>query len=107
MKTIDAAVAVVIQPGGADRPAGNLDAGFRGHVLERSVALVAIQDRPAVAGDEQVHEAVVIVIGCDRRHAEQVARRPRQRRSRRVNLPFPSFRKRWLRAGDAGGLRSG
>ena len=74
---IHAAVAVVIQPGGADRPARHIQAGFGGDILEGAVAFVAIERDVAVAGDQQVHIAVVIEIGGDGGHAEEV-RRPRR-----------------------------
>src|ERR1035437_4711659 len=51
---IDASVLVVVQPGGADGPAVYLDAGLRRHIGKVSVAVVVVEDRLAVAGDQQI-----------------------------------------------------
>ena len=69
---IDAAVAIVVEPGGTDRPAVDLDAGFRGDIGEGAVAVVVIENRLAVAGNEEIDEAVVVEVGGDRGHAVDV-----------------------------------
>jgi hypothetical protein len=74
---IDAAVAIVVQPGRADRPAVDFDASLFRDVFERAVAAVAIENRSSVAGDEQIDKAVVVEVGRDRRRAVNVRRRHR------------------------------
>ena len=71
---IDASVAVVIEPGRTDRPAIDVDPGLGRHIRKRTVALVAVQDRAPVAGHEKVDEAVIVKVGCNRRHAIDVRR---------------------------------
>ncbi len=60
---IDAAILVVIEPGGADGPAIDIDAGLRSYISEVTVAVIVIEDGLAVAGDKQVDKAVVVVVG--------------------------------------------
>ncbi len=69
---IHAAVVIVIQPGGADRPARHIQAGLGGDVFEGAIAFVAVQRDVAVAGDQQVHKAVVIEVGGDDGGAEEI-----------------------------------
>ena len=61
---IQLAVAIVIDPGaaGSVMRAGMQQARFLGHVGERSVAVVVKQNVLAPAGDEDIVEAVVVVI---------------------------------------------
>src|SRR5208283_4179433 len=69
---IGTTVTVVIEPSGADRPAVNIDPSFFGHIFEGAVAAVAIENRPAVAGHEQIDKAVVVEIGGDCGHSINV-----------------------------------
>src|SRR5208282_757777 len=69
---IDAAVTIVVQPSGADRPAIHLDTGLFGHVFERAVAAVAIENRSPIAGYEQIDKAIVVEVGGNRSHAINV-----------------------------------
>ena len=80
---VHAAVAIVVQPGRTDRPAGDIEARLRRDVLERAVPVIAVEDDAAVAADEQVHPAVVVVIRRDRAHAEQIPADSRPAQSRR------------------------
>ena len=63
---IQAAVAIVVQPGGADGPTFHVEAGLGRDVFERSVAAVAIERYVTVGGDQQIGVAVVVEVGCDR-----------------------------------------
>ena len=74
---IDAAVAVVIQPSRTDRPSIDVDSGLGSYVRERTVAIVVVKDGLAVAGDEEVDEAVVVEIGGNRRQCHKYSRQPR------------------------------
>ena len=78
---VEVAVAVEVGEGGRGRPvAVPAQARRLGHVLERPVALVAVEGVGPPAGDEQVGVAVVV----DNR------RRPRRGRSRRACPPSPA-----------------
>ena len=66
---IDAAVLVVVEPRGTDGPAVHLDAGLRGRVGEVAVAVVVIENGLAVAGDQQIDEAVIVVVRRRHRHS--------------------------------------
>ena len=61
---IEPPVAVVIQECGPCVPQGlgRGYAGFPGHILERAIAVVPVQDVPAVVGDEEVGIAVAVVV---------------------------------------------
>src|SRR5208282_1801793 len=65
---IDAAVAIVVQPRRTDRPSINVDPRLRGDIGECAVAIIVVEDGAAIAGYEQIDEAVVVVIGGDGRH---------------------------------------
>ena len=71
---IEPAVVVEIEPDGAGGPVilENFGAqpGVLAHVGEGAVAVVAVEDGAAVGGDEQIGEAVVIVIAHGHAHAE-------------------------------------
>src|ERR671923_2305853 len=58
------AVAVVVNEGAAGSPAGRFagDAGFLADVSERAVSIIVIKNILAVISDEQVVEAVVVVV---------------------------------------------
>ncbi len=45
---------------------------FDSHIFKRAVAFVAVENRAAIAGDEEVDEAVIVKVGGDRRHAVNV-----------------------------------
>ncbi len=68
---VEAAVAVVVAPGGAVTPVAEGNAGFFGHVGEGAVVVVAIEAVCAEVADEDVGPAVVVVIGDG--HAEAPA----------------------------------
>lgn len=70
---VGSAVAVVIEPDGAGRPAWRRNAGFLGHVAEGAVAVVVIERAPAICGHEQVRIAIVIVVSDRHAHAERAA----------------------------------
>ena len=61
---VEPAVAVVVDPGAARAPMRPIlaDAGFLGHIGERAVPVVVVQHVLAPVGDEQVFEAVVVVV---------------------------------------------
>ena len=59
---VQAAVVVVVEPGGRDRPVMALEAGCAGYVLEGAVAAIVEQGVAVDAGDEQVGEAVVVIV---------------------------------------------
>ena len=59
-------IIVEIEEARRDRPTSARDSCFGGHVRKRSVAIVVIKDVSAVARDEQVRKAVVVIIAdCD------------------------------------------
>ena len=60
---VEVAVAVRIEEGGTRVPAGRLDPGVSGHVLEPAVAEVAIEHVAAEVGDEEIGPAVPVVVG--------------------------------------------
>jgi hypothetical protein len=66
---IEAAVAVVVEEGGARREAAVADAGFRRDVREAPVAEVAEEAVAAERGEVHVDEAVVVVVGRGDAHA--------------------------------------
>jgi len=62
-KEVEMAVAIVVEPSGADGPAAVVvKPGLRGDVFEAALAEVAIEGDAAEAGDEQIGEAVVVVV---------------------------------------------
>ena len=71
-KEIDASILVVVEPGGADGPAVDLDAGLLSDIGEVAVAVVVVENHLAVAGDKQVVVAVVVVVGSGDRHRVHV-----------------------------------
>ena len=79
---IEAAVAIVVDPGAAGAVAhgGLREPGLRGHVGEGAVAVVVVQHVVPVGGDEQVVEAVVVVVADRHRRRPAGARQPRLRR---------------------------
>jgi len=68
-KKIDAAVAVVIGPGGAGAESAGAYSGLFGYVFKLAVAQVVIERVAAVAGDVNILQAVVVVIGYGHAHA--------------------------------------
>ena len=79
---IEAAVAIVVDPGAARAVAHVvlLQARLRGDVGERAVAVVVIEHVLAAAGDEQIVEAVVVVVADGDRRRPARARQARFRR---------------------------
>ena len=61
---IEFAVAIVVHKGAASAPAGSLscDAGLLADIGEGAVSVVVVQNILAVVGDEQIVEAIVIVV---------------------------------------------
>src|SRR5437762_712614 len=66
---VEAAVAVVVDPGGTGAPAGVVDAGFGCDVGKGAVAIVVIEDVAAEVGDVKILKAVVVVIADGDSHA--------------------------------------
>src|SRR5207302_1706388 len=62
-KEIEPAVAVIVAPGCASRPAAESDAGFFGNIDKGAVVIVVVEAVFAVVGDVNVGPAVVIVVG--------------------------------------------
>ena len=63
-KQVEQAVAVVVEKGaaGAEAVAWLEQAGLRGDIGEGAVAVVAVEAVLAVVGDEEVFEAIVVVV---------------------------------------------
>ena len=74
---VDVAVAIVIGPGRAGAEAAAAHSGFFGYVLELAVAQVVIEHVAAKAGDVNIVEAVVVVIGHGDAHAPTFSREAR------------------------------
>ena len=74
---IEAAVVIEIEPDGAGGPVVLEDFGAQAGLLadigEGAVAVVVVENGPAVGGDEEVGEAVVIVVADRHAHAEGAA----------------------------------
>ena len=83
---IQAAVVIVIEPHGARGPAGQRQAGLLGHVGERAVAVVVVQNRPAVSGDQQVRIAIVVELDAEVALTAGSGPDRRRPRSRRCSL---------------------
>ena len=66
---IEAAVIVVVEPDGAGGPSRRGDAGFKGDVGKGSVAIVAIEGGPVIAGDKEVGITVSVVVANGDAHA--------------------------------------
>ena len=66
---------------------------FGRHILELSVAQVAVQNVPVDAGDEEIHLAVVVEVRRGRAHGIPGARPRRLARVTSVNFIPPSLRK--------------
>ncbi len=60
---VEAAVAVVVAPGGAGGPVAERDSGFLGDVGEGAVVVVVVEAVLAEVGDVDVGPAVVVVVG--------------------------------------------
>ena len=71
-KQVDAAVAIIVEPRGTDRPSVDFHAGLCGDVGKRPIAIVAVKNCFAVAGDEQIDETVVVEVGGNRCGSEYV-----------------------------------
>src|ERR1700735_5385429 len=63
-KQIEQAVAIVIDPRASRAPVGPIEAhaGLPGYIGKRAVAIVVVQDVLSPTGDEQVFEAIVIIV---------------------------------------------
>src|SRR4029077_10290970 len=60
---IEVAVAVVVEPGSAGRPAsGIFDAGFVGDIREGSVAVVVEESAGRESGDVEILKAIVVEV---------------------------------------------
>ena len=79
---IETAVAIVVDPRAARSVAHIvlLQARLRGHVGERAIAVVVIQHVLAVVGDEEIVEAVVVVVADGHRRRPARSRQARLRR---------------------------
>src|SRR5205814_6163166 len=65
---IQPAVIVVVKPTGGNRPFVALDSGFLGHILELSVAQVAIKNVSVDACDKQIRMTIVVEVRCGSTH---------------------------------------
>src|SRR5579872_591046 len=66
---VEFAVVVIIEKSGRDGPTPAGDPGLRGHIGERSVSIVVIENVPAVTGDVQIRIAIVVVVADRDAHA--------------------------------------
>src|SRR5271154_447728 len=73
-KKIHAAVAIVVSPGGASAESACAHAGLVGYILKLAVAQIVIERVAAVAGNVNILQAVVVVIGDSHAHAPALAR---------------------------------
>ena len=71
---IDAAVAIVIEPGRTDRPPVHLDASFRSDIFEGAVAFIAIENGSPVAGDEQIDKPIIVKVRGNRSYSVDIRR---------------------------------
>src|ERR671919_140394 len=71
---VQVSVPVEIQKAGASHPSLRFEADSRGDVLEFFAPAVSIKDDRAVIGDEQIGEAVVVIVGRRCTHAIAPAR---------------------------------
>jgi hypothetical protein len=98
-------VVVIIEPDGAGGPVAlerlGAQTGFLAHVGERAVAVIAIQNRPSVGGDEHIWETVVVVVANRNAHPECAAATPAFSVTS-VNVPSRLFLYSALRTGFAG-----
>src|SRR5690348_5890342 len=68
---IESSVVVVVEPRGARSPPSEVfNSGAPGHIGERAVAVVAVENAAAVAEDEKIGKAVVVVIADGDSHSE-------------------------------------
>src|SRR5215471_19386137 len=65
---IQPAIIVVVEPAGSDRPLVARDSRLLGHVLEFSVAQIAIENVAIDAGHEQIRMPVIVVVSSGRAH---------------------------------------
>jgi hypothetical protein len=70
---IEPPVVVIVEPHGARRPAGRGDSRLAGHIGECGVAVVAVEDAPAVRRDEEIREAVIVIVADRDAHPERAA----------------------------------
>src|SRR2546426_8309616 len=73
-KQVQPTVVIVVKPYRARSPARQSQSGLIGHVGERSVAVVVVQNATSVSGDEQVRISVVVIVAYRYTHAESGAR---------------------------------
>ncbi len=71
---IDLAVAIIVCPGCAGAEASRADSSLVGYVFKFAVAKVVIQRVAAEAGDVDILQAVVVVVGYGDAHAPAFAR---------------------------------
>src|ERR1700683_1030378 len=64
-----AAVAIVVRPGGSRAEAARTDASLLGYIFKLAVAQVVIQRVAAIAGDVNILQAVVVVVGHGHAHS--------------------------------------
>src|SRR6516165_6731682 len=62
-------VAIIVSPCGTGAESAAANTGALGHILELAVAKIPVQHVAAVAGDVQVEQAVIIVVGDCQSHA--------------------------------------
>ena len=66
---VEPAVTVVVEERGAASPLAVVDSGPRGHVGERAVTVVVVEDARAVGRDVEIAVAVVVVVAHRQAHA--------------------------------------
>ena len=74
---VKTAVIVEVEPYRAGGPAGRSKAGFLGHVGERAVAIVLVENAASIGCDEDIRPPVVVVVTDGNAHSESSARHAR------------------------------
>ena len=65
---VQPAVVIVVEPAGGNRPLVTLDSRFLRHILELSIAQVAIKNVPVDACNKQILMAIVVEVRCGSTH---------------------------------------
>src|SRR5262249_49482199 len=66
---IQPSVVIVVEKSGGGRPAAGADSGLRGDIGERAIAAIAVKGVPAIRGDVEIRESIVVVIADCYAHA--------------------------------------
>src|SRR3977135_3862509 len=70
---VKTAIIVEVEPYPAGGPAGRSKAGFLGHVCERAVAIVLVENAATIGCDEDIRPPVVVVVTDGNAHSESSA----------------------------------